>query len=119
MYPRNVGQIRVATADEGALLKELKAVGEEWDAVNSRYMALENQVKACIGEADGLIHGGWKVTWKRDRDSVGTDWEAVARGLCETDEDQAALARLRSSASCQKITRTGARKMHASWGKKK
>jgi predicted phage-related endonuclease len=133
MYPRHVSNIRFATPEEGELLDQLRITGEEWDGVNNRYLAVENQIKAAIGEAEGLIHGAAKVTWRREKDSTGADWSAIAHELalrlgliqqkvgvenyplewCET-VDQMAAAK-----EYQRITRMGARKLLAKWAKKR
>jgi len=108
MFPRNVEACRYATPEEGELLAQLKTVGEEWDEVNGRYAAIENQVKLAIGEGEGLIFGKAKVTWKRCVDSVGPKWQEIAESMGATPE----LIKAHIG-----VTKQGSRRMHCSFGK--
>lgn len=38
------------------------------------------RIKQLMGAAGLCMGKGWKATWKNDKDSIKTDWEAVARG---------------------------------------
>lgn len=42
---------------------------------------LENQVKAMIGEAEGIWSSAGKFTWKKSKDRPVTDWETAAAGM--------------------------------------
>src|SRR5436305_365105 len=78
----HVEPVRFATVEESALMAKLKTVGEQWDEVNGTYLTVENQLKAAIGTGEGLLTvNGWKLTWRKEKDSEGPDWEAVAREL--------------------------------------
>jgi predicted phage-related endonuclease len=134
MFPRQTKDLRFATAEEAALLAELKQANERWDEANARCLTVENRLKYAIGESEGLIHQGWKLTWRKENDSEGPDWEKVARELalrfgllkpfmekhqfeipvawCQTVEQLAAAPGMR------RIIRTGARKLHPNWGRK-
>ncbi len=115
-FPRNVEVLRTATADEHELLVKLKNVGERWDAVNKECTAVENAVKLAIADSEGLIDGEAKVTWKKDRDSTGTDYEAVAKSL-HTEAirlgSQIELSDLMKDH--QIVTRVGPRKLLTNW----
>jgi hypothetical protein len=111
-FPKNVEALRTATPDEHNLLVQLKTVSEEWDGVNKRYDTLANAVKLAIADGDGMLDGPSRVTWKKDRDSTGTDYEAVAKAL------HAEAIRLGSSIELsdllndnQVVTRKGPRKL--------
>jgi hypothetical protein len=80
-FPRNVEALRVATEEEAGLMARLKLVGEEYDAVNARCTAVENEIKLCIGDAEGLINGPWKIGYRRSKDTVGPEWSDVAQEL--------------------------------------
>lgn len=131
MYPQHVANIRFASPAEGELLAELKAANEAWEPVNARCVAAENQLKAAIADGEGLIHNHWKVTWKKDPDSTGPDWQKIAQEMalrvallqqqvgienyplewCET------IDRMTAAKEYRRITRRGARKLHANWGR--
>ena len=132
MFPRNVQALRCATAEEAQLLTDLKTANEEWEVVNRRCTEIENRLKLSIGEAEGLIAGKYKLTWRREKDSTGPDWEKLARELalrlallqhkigaenyplewCETIDQMA------GSKEYQRTTRHGARKLLPNWGRK-
>ena len=83
-WPRNVAQLREATPDEVALLFRYKNERAVYNEAKSRKDSLENEIKLIIGEAEGLrdpVLG--KITWKRTRDTVGTNWREVAAQLHE------------------------------------
>ena len=86
MYPKNTAELRVATEAEIELLAKLKeAVAKEKES-ERHADAIKNVVKLAIGEGDGLTFPGdrgktEKVTWKKDADSWGTNWEAIAREI--------------------------------------
>jgi predicted phage-related endonuclease len=129
MFPRNVSNIRFATAEEANLMAELKAANEAWEPVNQRCVAAENRVKLAIGEAEGLMNvDGSQVTWRREKDSHGPDWQAIARELgmrlALLDGNGVVPPEWRQSvdqlaAQMTHVTRQGARKLHPKWGKKK
>jgi predicted phage-related endonuclease len=81
-FPRNVEHVREATPDEVMLLSRLKQEREVLAEAKARTAAVSNEVRETIGAADGIkdpVLG--KVTWKRTKDTRGTDWRAVAAHL--------------------------------------
>jgi hypothetical protein len=38
-------------------------------------------IKEAIGAGQGVVGNGWQATWKQNKASVKTDWEAVAKAL--------------------------------------
>lgn len=80
-FPKNVQPLRVATPEEVDLMIVYKDARERWDRMEKEYDPIENRIKMAIGEAEGLIHGPWRITFKKDADSMGTDWRAVAHEL--------------------------------------
>lgn len=138
-FPKHVEPLRVATPEEAELMAAYKLVREEWDEMEARYNPLENRVREVIGDSEGIINGPWKITYKKDSDSMGTDWYAVAKALVSVPctgpyedhsecascggkkwvVDAAGVARLRAmEAAHQVITRHGPRKLRPTFGKK-
>jgi predicted phage-related endonuclease len=130
IYPKNTANLRIASPEEAAIMAELKLAKEAAKEAGTRESEAENRAKQAIGDSEGLLNGPWKVTWKKERDSIGTDWEAIARELalrlallqqqvpeafplewCETVDQMAAAKHFRH------VTRNGARKLHANWGR--
>lgn len=81
VYPRGNGELRRATAEETELCMKLAALREQRKALEVSEEELEAQVKAAIGGCDGLTFVGGTCTWKAAKDSISTDWEAVANAL--------------------------------------
>jgi hypothetical protein len=80
-FPRQVEMLRPATEEEEALVADYDQAHDIAETAEDRKKAAANALKEAIGEAEGLMSRIGKVTWKKDADSVGTDWEAVARRL--------------------------------------
>jgi predicted phage-related endonuclease len=106
LFPRNIEAMRVATDREAALMENLRAARERFDAAEAEKKELEHALEFAIGEADGLTFRGGKVTWRKDRDSVGADWQKIARIACENEDRLAELV-----AQNQMVTRVGPRKL--------
>ena len=83
-FPRAVVDVREATAEEADILRRCQEAREAFAAAELRKDALENAVKAAIGEAGGIRLGEAKVTWPETKGRV--QWERVARALGATDE---------------------------------
>jgi predicted phage-related endonuclease len=110
LFPKNIETLRAATDQEAALMENLRAARERFDAAEAEKKALEHNLELAIGQADGLTYDGGRVTWKRDRDSIGTDWEKIARVTCQDEDILAELV-----AENQIVTRLGPRKLRCSF----
>jgi predicted phage-related endonuclease len=110
LFPKNTESIRVATDQEACLMENLRTARERFDAAEATKKELEHALELAIGEADGLTYAGGKVTWKKDRDSVGTNWERIARIACPNEDRLAELM-----AENQIVTRVGPRKLRCSF----
>jgi predicted phage-related endonuclease len=87
-FPRNTEAVRVATAEEVTLMGYLREAKAEADRAIARKVAIENQIKAAIGDAEGLVDDALgKIAWKLTKDTEGVDWEKAFRGLWEAVED--------------------------------
>lgn len=81
MFPRELVAARDATADEEQMLLDLWAARLRTKAQQEIEDTLENRVKAVIGEAAGVESAGHRALWKRTKDGIKVDWEAVARNV--------------------------------------
>jgi hypothetical protein len=88
-------------------------VRESANLINDRVDDLEAEIKLAIGDTEGIAGPGFKVTWKKNRDSTKTNWEAVARGLKSlvTETQWETIVGIQTSA------REGARVFLPKWGK--
>jgi len=103
--------IREATDEESELLRRyiITRIAEQKikDAVASHAVA----IKRAIGDAEGLRWGdGHLLTWRKARDSKGTDWESMATALLHNYvKDPAERLALYDRYA---TTRTGSRRIH-------
>ena len=87
IHPRNDGTIIASTPDLDAIATGLRDAKANTKTAASEEAALENALRALIGDADG-IRGSWgKVTWTRNAESERTDWKLLADAYesCLTD----------------------------------
>lgn len=80
-YPAARAPLRNATQQEVRLVAELRLVEAQAERRNTRVNELRNLLRASIGEAEGLEHPEFRVTWRKAKDSTRTDWKAVAQEL--------------------------------------
>lgn len=82
LWPREEGDLITAPSTEfDALAWRLRDAKVEAKAAADAEATIENAIRALLGEAPGVLGDGYKVTWLRNRDSVRTDWRAVADAL--------------------------------------
>lgn len=96
LFPQEQGAIRAALPDEETLVWQYRDLDRRIDAVMADRDRITNLIRAAIGQDAGLSGPGFKVTWKRIKDSVTPDWEAVAKALAarlatSTGQDGAAV----------------------------
>ncbi|MCL2669874.1 MAG: YqaJ viral recombinase family protein [Syntrophaceae bacterium] len=80
-FPSN--QLPMIEADEEAenLMSRLFAIRKQMDETEKLERKIKNLLKARIGGAAGIVGGIGKVTWKKSKDSLSTDWKAVVQEL--------------------------------------
>lgn len=88
LYPKDSGKSLEADLELGHLcadIREFKAKAKELD---STIELLVTRVKARMGEASFLLGPNGKpiATWKTNKDSVKTDWQAVSKAASATSE---------------------------------
>lgn len=78
-----------ATEEDAALAQEWAEVRGEKDFLERRERELGNRMRERIGAAGGdcLVGSGFRVRYKRNKDSVKTDWAAVAIAAGASPED--------------------------------
>lgn len=128
-FPKNVEAMKAASPEEAELMAQFKMLQEEWDNMEARYTPVENQLKLAIGEAEGILHGPWKITFRKDKDTYGYDYEAIVRELdlqrgllAAAAPEKAKELELKPLAVMVEdfsvVTRKGPRKLRPTWGKK-
>lgn len=77
MFPANALGPKAATPEEEILLLQLWNSRMTTKIAKDMEDTLENQVKAIIGEHEGIETERIRALWKRTKDGVKVDWEAV------------------------------------------
>jgi predicted phage-related endonuclease len=81
-YPRHKPEsIRFATKKESELLDEYSDVRVAEKEIAKLRIEYETRIKATIGDLEGLRWAHGKFTWRRTKDSLATDWAALAARL--------------------------------------
>lgn len=107
-WPANINPVRDASESEVELARAWLGKRQERDRAAAALEDIENQLKASIGDADGIQGPGWKFTYKRSKDSEVTDFAAMLEELLVLHPELAEEARrLRESNT---MTRPGARR---------
>jgi putative phage-type endonuclease len=77
-YPDHTDVLRTATPAQLMLVNRLRGARESVVREELAKAELENLIKNIIGDAAGLTGPFGTITWKKSKDSVSVDWEAVA-----------------------------------------
>lgn len=72
-HGRGSGRLRVATADERRLVLDLAAARLATKAAKAAEDALANQLRAAIGDDDGVTFDGGKATWREQAGAMVVD----------------------------------------------
>lgn len=80
-YPADNGAEMRADADLDVAVRTLLATRAQRRRLAETEEALETHVKERMGEVAYLVGDGWRVSWKRSRERVETDWHALADSL--------------------------------------
>ena len=85
--------IRADSSTEGLMI-ELRKAREERDRIVRDNALLEQRIKEIIGDAEGIESPDiGSVTWRNNKTSNVTDWEALARSLTPSAEKVAAFTK--------------------------
>lgn len=80
-HPVDNGAEMIADQDMDAAAKALADVRARRKALEVAETALEDSIKARMGEVATVRGAGWHATWKRTKDREETDWRSLADGL--------------------------------------
>lgn len=89
LYPHNrPGALIRADADTEELARQYFEAERAEDEAKTRRLLAENQLKARIGDCDGITGDGWRAQWMSEQGRVS--WKAVAEALGATESLAAA-----------------------------
>lgn len=115
LHPSGDGTLLEAPPDVVALCRDIAAAKAELKGSEELVGAMENALRALIGDADGFAGEWGKATWKRSADSTRTNWPAVAAAYRELAEGAGiAPAVLDNLQSIHTTTTEGARVLRLS-----
>lgn len=79
-WPSNAGDLMVVASDEDeALVDRLARIKKQaLPGLAAEEEELKEELKRRIGQAAGMTGSGWRIRWKKNRDSEVTDWKLVA-----------------------------------------
>lgn len=103
-FPRGSGTLRVPNGNEAAIIEQFLEAREWKHDAETAYGDAEVRLKAAIGDDDGFSFSGGRITFKRTKDTVGVDWEALAKWAAG--DDYARLAK-----QFYGVTRQGSRRL--------
>lgn len=83
LHPGNDGTLLDAPSDVVRLCQDIAAAKAEIKGTSGLVDSMENALRALIGDTDGFAGEWGKATWKRNPDSVRTNWPAVAKAYRE------------------------------------
>lgn len=81
-YPGSTGELPVVTAESAiALLDQYAVLRQVVEDTKDPIEELKSKIINLIGENDGVLWPGGKITYKRPKDSEVTDWKACFEQL--------------------------------------
>lgn len=98
-HPADDGTDMDADAELDEAVRVLLDIRSRKAALEKDETALEDAIKARMGDHARLIGDGFNVTWKKTKDALITDWHLVASGLLRQlpEPEQEALVGLHST----------------------
>lgn len=87
LFPGDSGKSVQASAEVSGLCAQAVDLKRRIDSLTGEYESVTDKIKLAMGDAAELV-GGERVlaTWRSARESLRTDWQAVARAAGATEE---------------------------------
>jgi putative phage-type endonuclease len=81
LFKKHTDVVVRATREQDDLAHQLQATLEQFQLAETECERLKNVLKLAIGENRAIEGPRFKATWTLVKDTVGTDWEAVAKAV--------------------------------------
>jgi len=81
LYPEDSGEMVPADPETASIVERVLARKAELEALTSELDSMENALRFLIGERTGIEGPGFRVTYKRAKDSQRIGWEEYAGSL--------------------------------------
>lgn len=80
-FPQNFQPLQPADESTANLAVRLYGLQTLADRMEQAIEQTKNDLKLAIGDAEGITDPSFKITWKKNKDSVRTNWKTVAEEL--------------------------------------
>ena len=101
MFPKHqTDELLSATAEQHRLMEEYAIARNALKDLETKTTLIENQLRAEIGDAAGIVTNGFRATWKSNRDSEVIDTKALVSTL-----DSALVQRFTSTKAGARVFR--------------
>ncbi len=105
MFPKHqTDELLSATAEQHRLMEEYAVKRAKFKELELDVTLLENQIRAEIGDAAGIVCNGYKATWKSNRDSEVIDTKALVSELAPPQEVIARFTTVKAGARVFRFT---------------
>jgi hypothetical protein len=81
LFPDEYGEILPATPEFNKLADDLYIAQGLAKAAADQEATIKNAIRALLGESAGVAGEGYRLSWKKNKDSKSIDWEGVAQTL--------------------------------------
>lgn len=85
-YPEHRAPMLEATPEADAMARALRDARTRREQAERDEKELRQRLEQLIGEAEGLAGAWGRISWRRSKDRLVTDWEQVAREAGATEE---------------------------------
>jgi putative phage-type endonuclease len=83
-YPLDNGAEMVADDELDTAVRTLVSLRDRRKALEADEERIETAIKSRMADASALVGDGYRVSWKRTKDTTQTDWNSLATGLLTT-----------------------------------
>ncbi len=110
-WPADNGGEMVADGELTEAVRALVSLRGQRKALEEQEDAIETAIKTRLGPAAVLVGQGFRVLWRRTKDSIAIDWKSLADGLLRQlpEEERETLVSIHST------VRPGFRPLRVAW----
>jgi predicted phage-related endonuclease len=81
MHPRSLGKFIEPSDELEQLAREKEAYSAARKDAEEREEIAKTRIRELLGDHEGSIGNGWKITWKNNKDSTKTDWKSIVNEM--------------------------------------
>lgn len=76
-FPRELAPLRPATEEETLIVAQYRAARKQQKHIEEIVGGLDVKIRAAIAQAEGLEGDGFRISYRKPKDSQETDWKAA------------------------------------------